>query len=251
VRHGLVHLTLNVPDDATLLDWAATSYKPLPGQVVFYNAPGGSALETLTWTEGHCVGYREQFEQGNLTLGAYVCHLTIAAPKLSLQPGSPMAYVSPAPGEHGSPPQALVNPLVVPLLTPAPVTAPVLETVAEAAATMVLAPVILTLALILASVTPAGGPGIPQPNLLPVDPNLLRLNTLVAKHAAGTLTAQEEAELTDLLAKVKGIHVNSLSDLADPNAIALPMRGGHVPLRNFTYLHNFAYAGSCRPNKIT
>jgi len=167
-----------------------------------------------------------------------------------MHPGSPAAYGRPAPGEHGSPQQALVNPPLVPLLTPAPVLETV-EVVAEAAATVVLAPVILTLALILASVTPAGGPGIPQPNLLPVDPNLLRLNTLVAKHAAGTLTAQEEAELTDLLAKVKGIHVNSLSDLADPNAIALPMRGGHVPLRNFTYLHNFAYAGSCRPNKIT
>jgi len=60
-----------------------------------------------------------------------VCHLTIAAPQLTLHPGSPAAYVSPAPGEHGSPPQALVNPLVVPLLTPTPVTAPVLETVAE------------------------------------------------------------------------------------------------------------------------
>ncbi len=207
VRPGLVHLTLNVPDEEILLDWAATPYKPLPGQVVFYGAQGGAVLETLAWEAGQCVGYQEEFAQGNLTLGAYVCYLTIAAPQLTLQPGGPAIYVSPTPGEHGSPPQALVNPPLVPLLTPAPVVAPALEAAAEAAAAVVLAPVILTLALILASVTPAGGPGIPQPHLVPVDPNLLRLNTLAAKHAAGTLTAEEEAELIDLLAKVKGIHI--------------------------------------------
>jgi len=99
----------------------------------------------------------------------------------------------------------------------------------------------LTLALLPGSATPAQAPGIPQPHLPPVDPNLLRLNTLAAKHAAGSLTAVEEEELIALLAKVKGIHLNKLADLADINAITLPMRGGHVMLRNFTYLHNFAY----------
>ncbi len=233
VRPGLVHLTLNVPEEDTLLDWAATPYQPLPGQVVFYGAKDSAALKTLTWTEGHCVGYQEQFEQGNQELGAYVCHLTIAAPQLTLQPGRPGAYVSPAPGEHGSPPQALVNPPLVPLLTPAPVVAPALEAAAEVAAAVVLAPVILTLALILASVTPAGGPGIPQPHLLPVDPNLLRLNTLAAKHAAGTLTAEEEAELIDLLAKVKGIHVQKLSDLTSEGIL----RGSKVQLPGFYNIH--------------
>jgi len=229
VRHGLVHLTLNVPDDDTLLDWAATPYKPLAGQVIFYGAQGSSALETLAWEAGHCVGYQEEFEQGNLTQGAYVCHLTIAAPKLTMQPGGPATYVSPAPGEHGSPSQALVNPLVVPLLTPAPVMAPVLETAAEIAAVTVLAPVILTLALILASTTPAGGPGIPQPHLVPLDPNLLRLNNLAAKHAAGTLTSEEEAELIALLAKVKGIHIQRLSDLN----VRGPLRGDTIHLPGF------------------
>lgn len=110
-------------------------------------------------------------------------------------------------------------------------------------------PVVLTLGLILGASTPAGGPGIPQPHGLPVDPNVLRLNTLAARHAAGTLTSDEEAELIDLLAKVKGIHVNRLADLADPTAIALPMRGGHVPLRNFTYLRNFAYTKRSRADR--
>lgn len=71
----------------------------------------------------------------------------------------------------------------------------------------------LTLALLPGSATPAQAPGIPQPHLPPVDPNLLRLNTLAAKHAAGSLTAVEEEELIALLAKVKGIHVQKLTDL--------------------------------------
>ena len=127
VRHGLVRLTLDVPDDDVLLDWAATPHKPLAGRVIFRNAQGGAALETLAWENGQCVGYQEAFASGDIDAGAYVCHLTIAAPKLSMQPGGPATYGSPAAREHGRPQQGLVNPLLMPRLTPvAPVVAPVL-----------------------------------------------------------------------------------------------------------------------------
>lgn len=251
VRHGLVRLTLDVPDDDQLLDWAATPYKPLAGHVIFYDAKGGPALETLSWEEGQCVGYQEEFSSGDQQQGAYVCHLTIAARKLTLQPGGPAAYVDPAPGEHGRPPQALLNPLplVVSPITP-PMEELVLPTVEEvaaalgekaleglaAAASVAALPVALTLALLLGSTTPAQAPGIPQPHLPPVDPNLLRLNTLAAKHAAGTLTREEEAELIGLLAKVKGIHVQRLADLS----AAGPLRGNEQSLPGF-YLTDLAY----------
>ena len=232
VRYGLVQLTLDVPDGDALLDWAATPYKPLAGRVVFYDAKGGPALETLAWEEGQCVGYREEFLSGSVTDGAYVCHLTVAASKLTLQPGGPTAYVvNPAPREPGRLQQGFVDPFVVPLLTPTPVVAPTDETVAEAAAATVLAPVALVLALILGSSIPTGGPGIPQPHLPPVDPNLLRLNTLVAKHAAGTLTAEEETELMALLGKVKGIHVRRLEDLN----VSGTYKGQPVGLPGFHY----------------
>ncbi len=233
VRHGLVHLTLDVPDDDQLLDWAHTPFKPLAGRVIFYDAKGGPALETLAWEEGQCVGYQEEFASGDQNQGAYVCYLTIAAPKLTMQPGGPAAYVGPAAGEHGSPQQALLNPfpLVVSPATP-PMEELVLPTVEEvaaavgekaleglaAAASAAALPIALTLALILGSSTPAQAPGIPQPHLPPVDPNLLRLNTLATKHAAGTLTSEEEAELIGLLAKVKGIHVQKLTDLKTVSA---------------------------------
>jgi hypothetical protein len=251
VRHGLVRLTLDVPDDDQLLDWAATPYKLLAGQIIFYDAKGGPALETLSWEEGQCVGYQEEFVSGNQQQGAYVCHLTIAARKLTLQPGGPAAYLGPAPGENGRPPQALLNPL---LLVVSPITPPmeelVLPTVEEmaaavgekaleglaAAASVAALPVALTLALILGSTTPAQAPGIPQPHLPLVDPNLLRLNLLAAKHAAGTLTGEEEAELIGLLAKVKGIHVQRLADLS----AAGPLRGNEQSLPGF-YLTDLAY----------
>jgi hypothetical protein len=226
VRTGLVHLTLDVPPDDVLLDWAATPNKPLAGQVVFLAAQGGSAVETLGWEAGQCVGYQEEFAAGDQGAGAYVCHLTIAAAKLTLQPGGPATYSSLAAGEHNNSTQAFLN--TPPLLPPAaPLEELVLPTVEELAVTagekglealaaigtVAALPIALTLALILGSATPASGPGIPQPHLPLADPNLLRLNALVAKQAAGTLTAEEETELLELLAKVKGIHVRSLAEL--------------------------------------
>ena len=155
-----------------------------------------------------------------------MCHLTIAAPKLTMAPGGPASYVSPAAGEHGSPQQALMNPFVVPLLAPPPVipplVVPVAEDLAAVAARMALegvviaaAPVALVLALILGTATPAGGPGIPQHFLPPLGRDELRLLELEAKHKAGTLLPDEQAELVALLAKVRGLHVQNLADI-DP-----------------------------------
>lgn len=250
VRHGLVRLTLDVPDDDKLLDWAHSSYKPLVGQVSFYDAKGGPVLETLAWEDGQCVAYQEEFMSGDQGQGAYVCHLTIATPKLTMHSGGPVAYVAPAAGEHGSPPQALLDPFPLDVAPATPLQELVLPTGEEVAAAVgekaveglaatasaALLPIALTLALILGSTTPAQAPGIPQPHLPPVDPNLLRLNTLTAKHAAGTLTSEEEAELIALLAKVKGIHVQRLADLSASG----PLRGNEQSLPGF-HLTDLAY----------
>lgn len=237
VRHGRVELVLDVPPDNFLEHWATTAYQPLAGRVVFYDSQGGAARETLAWEAGHCVGYREEFNSGpgNGGAGAYLCLVTIVAPKLTVQPGGRAAYVRPAARDHGTP-QALVDPFVLPLLTPAPV-APLAEAVAETVAEVVvkttaatvLGPIALVLALILGTATPAGGPGIPQYPMVPVGRDELRLRELVTRHAAGTLTASEEAELIALLGSVKGIHVRSLSDLN----VHAPLKGDTVPLPGF------------------
>jgi len=87
VRHNLLHLTADVPDDDELLNWAATIHKPLSGEVVFYNPTQLVALETIAFTAGECVGYQEVFESGAGGDGAYVCQLTIAAPAFELRAG--------------------------------------------------------------------------------------------------------------------------------------------------------------------
>ena len=226
VRHGLVRLTLDVPDGDELLSWAAVPFKPLAGRVIFRSAQGGAALETLSWEDRQCVGYQEEFLSGSVNEGAYVCHLTIATSKFTMAPGGPASYVSPAAGEHGSPQQALMNPFVVPLLAPPPVIPPLVvplaEDLAAVAARLALegvvvaaAPVALILALILGSTTPAYAPGLPHPILPPLGRDELRLLELEAKHKAGTLLPDEQAELVALLAKVKGLHVQNLADI-DP-----------------------------------
>ena len=229
VRHGRIRLLLDVPDDDFLLACAVAPNKPLDGRVVFFDTQGGRAVETLSWEAGHCVEYFEEFLQGSTTHGAYVCRLAIVAPKLTVRAGGPGGYARPAPGTHGAPQQALLNPLLVPLLTPTPVVVPVAEAVAEATLTAALAPLALVLALILGTATRAGGPGIAQPHGLPVDPNVLRLHELAARHAAGTLAPGEEAELIALLAKVRGIHVQKLSDLL----VEAPLRGSLIALPGF------------------
>jgi Hemolysin coregulated protein Hcp (TssD) len=89
VRHGLVHLALDVPDDEALAAWGTAAHKPLAGHVTFFETGGRTARETLSWEAGECVGYHETFAAGDGPAGAYVCQLVIAAPKLVLTPGGP------------------------------------------------------------------------------------------------------------------------------------------------------------------
>lgn len=47
VRHGLVHVTLDVPDDAVRLAWGTTANKPLAGYITFFEIGGRTARETM------------------------------------------------------------------------------------------------------------------------------------------------------------------------------------------------------------
>lgn len=139
VRHGLMQLLLDVPDDDVLLDWGSQAYKPLDGDVTFFYTDQRTARESVSWEAGHCVGYHEVFASGDLNAGSYVCHVTIAAPKLTLQAGRPGRYVSPAPREHGTPVASLAplppSPLP-PLPVPTPLVSPLPDKKARYAARM-------------------------------------------------------------------------------------------------------------------
>jgi|GEM_PF-3397819 len=109
VRYGLVQVLLDVPDGEVLLAWAADPQKRLAADVVFLDANGGSAVETLHLPTAYCVAYEEEFRQGNSQAGAYVCHLTLSDPTgWTILPGGPAtAFLAPTVREHGNPPAAL------------------------------------------------------------------------------------------------------------------------------------------------
>ncbi|GAB3635500.1 hypothetical protein GCM10027422_10900 [Hymenobacter arcticus] len=104
VRHGLLHLVLNVPDDDQLLNWANTPHQELAGHVTFF--AGEQAQETVSFTAGMCVGYQETFVAGRGQDGAYQCALTITTTALVLTAGGPnRPFVAPAARDHGLPAQ--------------------------------------------------------------------------------------------------------------------------------------------------
>jgi hypothetical protein len=57
-----VQVLLDVPDNEVLLAWAADPFKQLAIDIVFLNANGGSAVETLRLPAAYCVAYQEEFQ---------------------------------------------------------------------------------------------------------------------------------------------------------------------------------------------
>jgi hypothetical protein len=96
VRHGLLHLVLDVPDDDQLLAWAGTPHKELAGHVTFFAADRRTARETVSFAAGQCVSYQENFVAGEGVAGAYMCQLTITSKGLELTPGGPPRPFIPA-----------------------------------------------------------------------------------------------------------------------------------------------------------
>ena len=140
VRHELLHLTLDVPDDDALLAWAADPFKKVAGEVIFYDTTQLVAHETIAFAAGQCVGYHENFQSGADRDGAYVCRLAIAAPAFELRSGGPAALAAVMDATaSASTPVAAALPLVQAALPTTPILAlpPAVEyTLADFAATI-------------------------------------------------------------------------------------------------------------------
>jgi hypothetical protein len=105
VRDGPEPLVRDVPEGDVLPAWAAEAHKKQAASVVFLDASGGRAVETLRLPAAYCVAYQEQFASGDAAGGAYQCFLTLSDPTgWTMAPGGPAsAFVSPAAREHGVP----------------------------------------------------------------------------------------------------------------------------------------------------
>jgi hypothetical protein len=98
-----------VPEGDVLPAWAAEAHKKQAASVVFLDAHGGRAVETLRLPAAYCVAYHEQFVGGDAAGEAYQCYLTLSDPTgWTMAPGGPAAaFVAPAARDHGVP--AAVN----------------------------------------------------------------------------------------------------------------------------------------------
>lgn len=226
VRYGPVQLVLDVPDNDLLLHWANTPQQQLATDILFRQAAGGGAQETLHMAGAYCVGYQEVFESGDQGLGAYRCHLTLIDPMgFTLSAGSPIQALMDVPGG------------LVATATTAEGTG-LAEAVAEPAAETVLettAPTVLgglaRLAALLPELAAAAIVAVFVPTNSRDDPgykpewDFIRrhaaatqkdradLAYLEQRHQAGTLTAGEEQQLLALLARVRGLHLKKLTNL--------------------------------------
>jgi hypothetical protein len=102
VRFEPVQLTLDVPEEDILLSWAAAPQQRLAATIVFFDANGGSPIETLRLPSAFCTSYQEVFRVGNTLEGAYQCQLVVVDPDgFTLQAGGPGGvFVAPAPREY-------------------------------------------------------------------------------------------------------------------------------------------------------
>ena len=237
VQYQPVELLLDVPDHDLLLAWAVDPHKRQATDIVFLDPISGSATETLHLEAAYCVGYSENFAEGDAGTGAYQCHLTLSAPNgFTLAPGGPSLAFLPG---------------VVPLPSLTTVAEEtVLKQVVEAAAEAVAeetAPVSLGVLARLLALLPEAAAAAALAVFIPTnsktDPgyqsewDMVRqhlpltnkdqaeLALLEQRHADGDLTAGEEQHLLALLARVKGLHLQKLSDLR--NAVS-DFQGVHL-----------------------
>lgn len=82
---------------------AADAYKRQAASVVFLDANGGRAVETLRLPAAYCVVYQEQFRSGDAQGGSYQCFLTLSDPTgWTIAPGGPAgAFVAPVARDPG------------------------------------------------------------------------------------------------------------------------------------------------------
>ena len=122
-RDSPVELTMLAPRDSFLPAWAADPYKRCAVDIVYSDANGGQAIETLHLAGAICTGFGLHFQEGRLsadgqtvTESSYQAYLTLTDPDgYRWHAGGPGAYVPPAAREHGAPP-----PPSGPLLAPDP-----------------------------------------------------------------------------------------------------------------------------------
>jgi hypothetical protein len=242
--------------------WALDNWLRRSGQIVGYDGEERTAWR-LTFYEAWCVRHETLFRPGLSGEAAYQVTLKLSPAAVDLngvyiELHSDLWWEKKAPTRFKAltkPPDPLPSPHLAAFLTAAKLKAEelgaglvqkVLTPAGEVATEVLgvgLAAIVRTASLTAGILlTPTNSPDDPgyasewemyRRNMhhgTPLTPSQLRLAQLEHLYEQGTLTAENEAELILLLAKVKGIHVNRLSDLPGPKT------NGRVVIPIFTPL---------------
>jgi hypothetical protein len=223
--------------EALMLD----PYRRESGHLVFFQGEG-QTFQRLTFYNAACVFFECRFDaRGREGQGSFETELRFSAATLDVQGQRIDAHsVIPWATDAATSGRALTKPSESPPMPPGP---SLLGAALEQAATVLGSPAARvtgaapgTVALVL---QPANDPNVPgyeaEKNFsnshptMPPDPDAFHLVELERVREGGALTPAEEAEYVALLAKVKGIHMQSLADL---NAKG-PLRGSQVALPGF------------------
>ena len=228
VRYGPVQLVLDVPDNDVLLLWVHNPQLRQAASIVFRQATGGGMQETVHLAAAYCVGYQESFVSGDQSTGAYQCHLTLVDPDgFTIQAASPTLAFIPTTAIPSVTTAAEEGGLVESVVTAAPVTLepevapPVIGTVARLLALLPELAVAIAVA-VLVPTNSRDDPGYkPEWDFLRRQAEdstkaAAELARLEQHYRDGTLTADEEQKLLELLARVRGLHLKSLAELV-PN----------------------------------
>lgn len=235
VRFSPVELVIDVPATDFLLLWAANPTRRYPIAISWHDVNAGVAIETLVMTGARCSGYHEFFEAGDKTTGSYRCHLTLTDPTgWQLTAGGPAADAQARVMPPGFVPRLIAPPAAPPPLELPPAGPGPLGLLGRL---LVMLPelALATLVAVLIPANDADSPGYQSEkdlfkrlhNIPLTDKDRAELADLEQRHANGTLTPNEEGHLLALLARVKGLHLQKLTELRTlpsrlPNPKAVP-----------------------------
>lgn len=85
VRSGLIRVSVEVQDNHDFLtNWAAQTNNEQSGSITFLNIDQGSTFKVLSFSEAHCVSYREVFTPHGGVSSSFRVDLGITANQISV-----------------------------------------------------------------------------------------------------------------------------------------------------------------------
>ena len=80
---GLIHITLESNNRSEIFEWAVSPKLAKSGNIVFYRRDAQSSMKTLSFKDGFCISFREQFEADSEK--PMRMHITLAVREISCQ----------------------------------------------------------------------------------------------------------------------------------------------------------------------